>query len=144
MGISDRSGTVTDTVDGQNIYEEQITPNQDTDNCVQQNDGWFLYNYGKKSISFTLKNDVKELKVSFGGLDANWLDWDEIHVTLPEKYAVDRAWFSGMEAGGKNAVTRVDKTSTVIIRPAGDLPDNMLPRIFYCFGTNAMSFHKGC
>lgn len=88
------NGTLNVSTNGEKIYSTSLSP-------------------GAKSVSFTLEQNVKELEVSFEG---NWIKWSNVEVTLPEKYAVARRWFTSYADGGKNDVKEI-KSSTITIAP---------------------------
>jgi hypothetical protein len=118
----DGTGNFEITADGRTLHSESLS----TQNYKAEAPLSRFYPYAKsdKLVSVTLKSDVKNLQVSYGG---NWFEWSGIDVTLPAKYKVKRWWFpSGYDAmlngtdESKPLVPVLKDTSTIMLSPNND------------------------
>lgn len=130
------SGTLVVTADGKEICREDIDPQVGKDGCVSKEyeedysyrtDDPFSYPWphakSDKEITFSLDNNVKELKIAFTGSDSKWIRWSEMDVTLPERYSVERWWYeTGYDAhiNGTESGEFKRKTAQIIIDPIGN------------------------
>lgn len=142
------SGELVVTADGVEIKRTTLNPQVGVDGCTKKHPNSEVYEYGikkssvggrsinfaesGKSIRFTLPANTKELKVSYQGQSAEWIQWSGIRAVLPASHGVERLYYTSASdnfKAGKGAIDEcaLKKTSEVIISARGELNNTPLP-----------------